>query len=38
MAFGKPVIGTDYSGSTEFLSKLTGFPVAYTLRPVLPGE
>jgi len=38
MAFGKPVIGTNYSGSTEFLSELTGFPVSFTLRPVQPGE
>jgi glycosyltransferase involved in cell wall biosynthesis len=38
MAFGKPVIGTDYSGSTEFLSDRTGFPVACTMRPVRPGE
>jgi glycosyltransferase involved in cell wall biosynthesis len=38
MAFGKPVIGTNYSGSTEFLSDRTGFPVSFTLRPVLPGE
>jgi glycosyltransferase involved in cell wall biosynthesis len=38
MALGKPVIGTDYSGSTDFLSDRTGFPVAYTMRPVQPGE
>ena len=38
MAFGKPVIGTDYSGSTEFLSDRTGFPVAYGMRPVAAGE
>jgi glycosyltransferase involved in cell wall biosynthesis len=38
MAFGKAVIGTDYSGSTDFLSDRTGFPVAYTMRPVEPGE
>jgi glycosyltransferase involved in cell wall biosynthesis len=38
MALGTPVIGTDYSGSTEFLSSLTGFPVAFTMRPVEPGE
>jgi glycosyltransferase involved in cell wall biosynthesis len=38
MAFGNPVIGTDYSGSTEFLSEATGFPVPYTMRPVGPGE
>jgi glycosyltransferase involved in cell wall biosynthesis len=38
MACRKPVIGTDYSGNTEFLSDLTGFPVACTLRGVQPGE
>jgi glycosyltransferase involved in cell wall biosynthesis len=38
MSFGKAVIGTDYSGSTDFLSAETGFPVAYHLRSVKPGE
>jgi len=38
MAFGKPVIGTNYSGSTEFLSDCTGFPVPFTMRPIQPGE
>jgi glycosyltransferase involved in cell wall biosynthesis len=38
MATGKPVIGTDYSGSTDFLSDRTGFPVAFTLRALQPGE
>ena len=38
MAFGKPVIGTDYSGSAQFLSASTGFPVAFTMQPVQPGE
>jgi len=38
MSFGKAVIGTDYSGSTDFLSAETGFPVAYDLRAVKPGE
>jgi glycosyltransferase involved in cell wall biosynthesis len=38
MAFGKPVIGTDYSGSTEFLTESTGFPVSFSLRPVQLGE
>jgi len=38
MALGKPVIGTDYSGNTDFLSNTTGFPVPYTLRPVRQGE
>ena len=38
MALGKPVIGTDYSGSRDFLSEATGFPVGYQLIPVAPGE
>ncbi len=38
MALGKPVIGTEYSGNTEFLSERTGFPVSFTLRPVQDGE
>lgn len=38
MALGKPVIGTDYSGSTDFLSDHTGFPVSFTLRRVQIGE
>jgi glycosyltransferase involved in cell wall biosynthesis len=38
MSFGKIVIGTDYSGSTDFLSAETGFPVAYDLRAVKPHE
>jgi glycosyltransferase involved in cell wall biosynthesis len=38
MALGKPVIATDYSGNTDFLSERTGFPVSFTLRPVQDGE
>jgi glycosyltransferase involved in cell wall biosynthesis len=38
MTFGRIVIGTDYSGSTDFLSAETGFPVAYDLRPVKRDE
>ncbi len=38
MRLGKPVIGTDYSGNTEFLTDSTGFPIPYTLRPVGQGE
>jgi glycosyltransferase involved in cell wall biosynthesis len=38
MALGKTVIGTDYSGNTDFLSARTGFPVSFTLRPVGHGE
>jgi glycosyltransferase involved in cell wall biosynthesis len=38
MNFGKAVIGTDFSGSTDFLSEQTGFPVSCELRPVQPNE
>lgn len=38
LAIGKIVIGTDYSGSTDFLSLETGYPVPYKLRPVAPHE
>jgi glycosyltransferase involved in cell wall biosynthesis len=37
---GKPVIATDYSGSKDFLSEKTGYPVSYQLTPVfnMPWE
>lgn len=38
MALDKPVIGTDYSGSTDFLSESTGYPIPYTLRKVAAHE
>ena len=38
MALGKPVIGTDYSGSTDFLREDTGYPVPCTLIPVRPDD
>jgi glycosyltransferase involved in cell wall biosynthesis len=38
MALGNPVIGTNYSGSTDFLSDRTGFPVPYVLRPLRHRE
>ena len=38
MAFGKPVIATGYSGSTDFLSASTGYPVPYTLVPLRPDD
>lgn len=38
MGFGKPVIATGYSGSEDFLSADTGFPVDYVMRPLEPGE
>jgi glycosyltransferase involved in cell wall biosynthesis len=38
LSFGRIVIGTDYSGSTDFLNDQTGYPVPYSLCPVLPHE
>ncbi len=38
MSFAKPVIGTDFSGSTDFLSQATGYPVPCQLRSVRDGE
>jgi glycosyltransferase involved in cell wall biosynthesis len=38
MALGKIVIATDYSGNTDFVSELTGFPVDYTRRALRYGE
>lgn len=38
MSFGRIVIGTNFSGNTDFLTEETGFPIPYTLRPVEPYE
>jgi glycosyltransferase involved in cell wall biosynthesis len=38
MMLGKPVIATDYSGTTELVLPQTGFPVDYRLIPVLDGQ
>jgi glycosyltransferase involved in cell wall biosynthesis len=38
MSLGRIVIGTDFSGNTEFLTHQTGFPVPCRLRPVEPHE
>jgi glycosyltransferase involved in cell wall biosynthesis len=38
MLLGLPVVGTDWSGNRDFLNEATGFPVAYKLVPVAPGE
>ncbi len=38
MLLGKPVIGTDYSGNTDFLTGETGYLVPYELVPVGAGE
>ena len=38
MALGKAVVGTNFSGNTDFLTEETGFPVSYKLRPLIDGE
>ncbi len=38
MLLGKKVIGTDYSGNTDFLNAKTGYLVPYKLVPVGAGE
>jgi glycosyltransferase involved in cell wall biosynthesis len=38
MSLGKIVIGTNFSGNTDFLTEATGFPIPFTLRPVLRHE
>jgi glycosyltransferase involved in cell wall biosynthesis len=38
MNFGKPVIVTDYSGTTDFCSTETSYPVSCRLIPVRPHE
>ncbi len=38
MLLETPVIATGWSGSADFLSAQTGFPVRSALRPVRPGE
>lgn len=38
MSFGRIVIGTNFSGNTDFLTEETGFAIPYTLRSVAPHE
>ncbi len=38
MFLERPVIATDYSGSTTFLNKSNGFPIPFKLRNVQRGE
>lgn len=38
LAAGKPVISTDYSATTDFITEDTGYPVRYRLIPVKKGE
>ncbi|MEO0427785.1 MAG: glycosyltransferase family 4 protein [Pseudomonadota bacterium] len=38
LALGRPVIATDYSGTRDFVSEETGYPVAWQPRALAPGE
>jgi glycosyltransferase involved in cell wall biosynthesis len=38
LAVGKAVVSTDYSGTTDFISPSTGYPVEYDLISVKEGE
>jgi glycosyltransferase involved in cell wall biosynthesis len=38
MMFGKPVVGTDFSGSADFLTPETGFPVRWRRKVVEEGD
>lgn len=38
MLFGKPVVATDFSGNTDFVTDKTGFPVKWRKKAVKVGE
>jgi GT2 family glycosyltransferase/glycosyltransferase involved in cell wall biosynthesis len=38
MLLGKPVIATNYSGNTEFVTEETGYPIDYVLKKVGPDD
>jgi glycosyltransferase involved in cell wall biosynthesis len=38
MLLGKPVIGTNYSANTDFMTPANSCPVNYSLIPIKPGE
>lgn len=38
MLFGKPVVGTDFSGNTDFLKRATGYPVKWKKLAVKQGQ
>ena len=38
MLLGKPVVGTAYSGTADFLDETTGFPVKFAPKPVREGD
>jgi glycosyltransferase involved in cell wall biosynthesis len=38
LLLGKPVVGTNYSGNTDFLTTATGYPVKWTRRELVAGD
>jgi glycosyltransferase involved in cell wall biosynthesis len=38
MKLGKPVIGTNYSGNTDFMTPENSYPVDFKLRPITPDD
>jgi len=38
LLLGKPVVGTNYSGNTDFLTTATGYPVKWTRRELMAGD
>lgn len=38
LALGRAVIATDYSGTRDFITPQTGFPVAWRARDIRPGD
>lgn len=38
MLFGKPVVGTNFSGNVDFMNEQTGFPVKWRRKRVADGE
>jgi glycosyltransferase involved in cell wall biosynthesis len=38
MLLGKPVVGTDFSGSTDFLTTMTGYPVKWRKKMLKTGD
>ncbi len=38
LAAGRAAVATDYGGTTDFITTDTGYPIAYRLQPVQPGQ
>ncbi len=38
LLLGKPVVGTNYSGNTDFLTTATGYPVKWKRRELMAGD